>query len=271
MWQQHQETIAFIRDRIPDFDPEIAIVLGSGLGRFVDKIETTAVLPYAEIPHFKPTAVLGHAGNLVFGTLAGRRLVCQQGRYHYYEGHTIAEVVFPIRIMHGLGARTLLVSNASGGIDRDFRVGDIMVIRDHINFTGTNPLLGPNEPRFGPRFPDMTYAYHPDLRNAIHRIAGDLDIALREGVYIGVSGPTYETPAEIDAFRILGAHAVGMSTVPEVIAANHVGMKVLGLSCIANAAAASGADKLDHGDIEQVIGAMSDRFENLVAAWIAQC
>ncbi len=270
-WHKREETLAFLKERVGDFEPEIAVVLGSGLGGFGARLEPHAVIAYTEIPHFKPVGVLGHAGNLIFGTLGGRRLVCQQGRYHYYEGHAIAEVVFPIRVMHGLGARTLVVTNAAGGIDPSLEVGDIMMIRDHINLQGTNPLIGTNDDRFGPRFPDMTYAYDPAFRVALRVLAEELGLQLHEGVYLAVSGPSYETPAEIRAFGMLGADAVGMSTVPEVIAANHLGMKVLGLSCISNAAAAEGADKLDHSHIEGVIGEMSIRFEKLITAWIAQC
>ena len=270
-FEQVNECKDFLQQRVPGFEPEVAVVLGSGLGGFADRIEKIAEIPYAQIPHFKPVGVIGHAGNLVFGTLGSKRLVCQQGRYHYYEGHSLAEVVHPIRVMHSLGAESLVVTNAAGGIAPSLGVGSIMMIRDHINMQGANPLIGANDDRFGTRFPDMTYAYAPDYRTTARNLAQALGIPIHEGVYLAVSGPSYETPAEIHAFRVLGADAVGMSTVPEVIAANHLGMKVLGLSCIANAAAADGADKLDHSEIKDVIDAMGDRFENLVSTWIREC
>jgi len=264
-------SVEYLGEAVPGFEPDVAVVLGSGLGDFADRIEKIAEIPYTRIPHFKPVGVSGHAGNLIIGTLGQKKIICQQGRYHYYEGHTLTEVVHPIRVMKMLGAETLIVTNAAGGIDQSFEVGDIMMIRDHINFQGANPLIGPNDPRFGTRFPDMTYAYAPELRAAMRALAEELGILLHEGTYIAVTGPSYETPAEIHAFRTLGADAVGMSTVPEVIAANHLGMKVLGLSCIANAAAAVGAQQLDHAEIKDVIDAMGDRFEKLVSTWIQRC
>ena len=262
------ETAAFLKQKTAGFEPEIAVVLGSGLGSFADRIEVAATIPYSQIPHFKQTAVAGHSGNLIFGQVGGRKVVCQQGRYHFYEGHHITEVVFPIRVMAKLGAQTLVVTNAAGGINGDFGVGDIMMIRDHINFQGTNPLIGPNDDTFGPRFPDMTFAYDPDYRQQMREVSKSLDIPIREGVYLAVTGPSYETPAEIHMFRTLGADAVGMSTVPEVIAASHLGMRVLGLSCISNAAAGMSGEKLDHTDVEKVVKVMGRQFENLVTRWI---
>lgn len=266
--QKCQETLDFLQKRVPGFQPEIAVVLGSGLGRFADLIQVEATVAYAEIPNFKQTAVVGHSGNLIFGMVGGHKVVCQQGRYHFYEGHAITDVVFPIRVMAALGADKLIVTNAAGGINTIFAVGDIMMIRDHINFQGTNPLIGPNEDQMGPRFPDMTFAYDPDFRRQMHEVAESLGIPIQEGVYLAVTGPSYETPAEISMFRTIGADAVGMSTVPEVIAASHLGMRVLGLSCISNAAAGMSGEKLDHTDVEKVAKTMGHHFENLVRTWI---
>ena len=268
-WQRCLETVAYLKSVVkPWSEPKLGIVLGSGLGRFGEKIENPTVVPYDAIPHFHPATVKGHAGNLIFGKVCGQNVVCQQGRYHYYEGHPIAETIFPIRVMHGLGVQSLLVANAAGGIRESFKVGDIMVIRDHINFQGTNPLIGPNDDHFGPRFPDMSYPYDRQFAEAVHRCAGDMGLTLQDGVYISVTGPSYETPAEIRCFRIWGADAVGMSTVNEVIAANHCGMRVLGLSCIANAASGMDDQRLAHEDVAAVIDTMSQQFESLVLRWI---
>ena len=203
-WDRCQETVAYIKEQVPWKKPNLAVVLGSGLGNFGARIENPVILPYSEIPHFHVSTVKGHAGNLIFGTIAGKRVVCQQGRYHYYEGHPISETIYPIRVMRMLGADNLLVSNAAGGINGDFRVGDIMVIRDHINFQGTNPLMGPNDERFGKRFPDMTYPYDSTYMKGIRACAESMGLSLRDGVYISVTGPSYETPAEIHCFRTLG-------------------------------------------------------------------
>lgn len=266
--QNIQETTAFLAGKIGDFTPEIAIVLGSGLGNYAEQIQVHKIIPYNEIPHYKETGVVGHSGNLVFGEISNKKVVCQQGRYHFYEGHSIQDVVFPVRVMAALGAKTLIVTNASGGINLDFREGDIMLIRDQINFQGANPLIGPNLENLGPRFPDMSYAYDQEYSEKMLLLAHKLEVDIRQGTYLAVTGPCYETPAEIRMFRTLGADAVGMSTVPEVIAANHCGMRVLGLSCISNAAAGITDEKLDHTDVERVIGAMAFQFENLVSRWI---
>lgn len=264
------ETVSFLHDRLGQEAPDFAMVLGSGLGGFGEEIEDAVAVPYEAIPHFKGVGVVGHKGRLIAGKVAGKRVLCQQGRYHFYEGHSIQDVVYPIRVMAALGAKKLIVTNAAGGINTGFRVGDIMVIRDHINFQGTNPLMGANHDDLGPRFPDMTYAYHPEFRVKIQAVAADLGQELQDGVYLAVSGPSYETPAEIKAFQVLGADAVGMSTVPEVIAANHMGLQVLGLSCISNAAAADGGEKLDHSHVAEVINAMGSRFQQLVTRFIAE-
>ena len=268
-WRDCLETVAYLKSVSTPWEaPALGIVLGSGLGHFGKRIENPVTVPYTDIPHFHAATVKGHAGNLIFGTVGGHQVVCQQGRYHYYEGHPISDTVFPIRVMHGLGVKTLLVANAAGGIRESFKVGDIMVIRDHINFQGTNPLIGPNDDHFGPRFPDMSYPYDRNYAEAIHRCAKEMNLELQDGVYISVTGPSYETPAEIRCFRIWGADAVGMSTVNEVIAANHCGMRVLGLSCIANAASGMASQRLAHEDVAAVIDRMSHQFESLVLRWI---
>lgn len=268
VWDKALETKAFINQQVPDFKPSLAIVLGSGLGQFAKRIDVIKTIPYAEIPHFKPTSVEGHAGNLIFGTLAGRQVICQQGRYHFYEGHAIQDTIFPIRVMRALGVDTLIVTNAAGGINLDYRKGDIMLIRDQINFQGTNPLIGPNPPEFGPRFPDMSHAFDPAYCEKMLATAASLEIELKQGVYISVTGPSYETPAEIRMFRAWGADAVGMSTANEVIAANHCGMRVVGLSCISNEAAGITDEKLSHDDVGDVVNRMSQKLENLVEAWV---
>ena len=252
------------------FKPEVAVVLGSGLGRFALHIDVARSVPYEEIPGFHRTSVIGHSGNLIFGTIAGKRVVCQQGRLHYYEGHSIQDVAFPVRVMYTLGARSLVITNAAGGINEGFEPGDIMLIRDHINFQGTNPLLGPNDPELGERFPDMTRTYDPEYAEQVLAIAERQGLAIRQGVYIGVAGPSYETPAEIRMFRGLGADAVGMSTVPEVIAAHHIGFRVVGLSCITNHGAGIKDELLSHEQIEEVVSVMGDRFEKLVIRFIEE-
>jgi purine-nucleoside phosphorylase len=216
--------------------PQIAIILGSGLGSLADEVQMDAVFPYYEIPGFPVSTVAGHAGRLLLGTLAGKKVVVMQGRFHFYEGYPMAKIIFPIRVLHALGANSLIVTNAAGGLNPDFDPGDVMLITDHINAMGTNALIGPNEDTIGPRFPDMTHTYAPDLRALAANIARREGIPLRQGIYVGLSGPTYETPAERRYIRLIGGDAVGMSTVPEVTAANHAGMRILGLSAITNKA-----------------------------------
>lgn len=217
--------------------PEIALILGSGLGELVSSIDARHIVDYSEIPHCQTSGAPGHLGQLVFGTLLGRQVVAMQGRLHGYEGNTPEQVVFPLRVMHTLGAQTLITTNAAGAINADWHVGDVMVITDHINFTGENPLIfSQQETAYNP-CPDMTYAYTPELRELAKAAAGKAGITLREGVYLGLRGPSFETPAEIRAFRIWGADAVGMSTVHEVIAAASCGMRVVGFSLLTNMAA----------------------------------
>lgn len=231
-----QEAAAYIRSRIAK-ESRVGIILGSGLGDIAERIENKQEIPYREIPHFVCSTAPGHKGQMVAGTLSGTPVICMQGRLHYYEGHSMQDIVFPVRVMKQLGVETLIVTNAAGGVNMNYQVGDLMLLEDHINFLGNNPLIGPNIEEIGPRFCDMTYAYTPSLRNLADTVAERLGITLRHGVYLGYSGPSFETPAEIRAFRTLGADAVGMSTVPEVIAASHCGMKVLAFTLITNMAA----------------------------------
>ncbi len=233
------EKITAARDYIlarTQIKPQIAVILGSGLGALADEVQVDAVFPYSEIPGFPVSTVVGHAGQLVLGTLAGKEVVVMQGRFHYYEGYPMSLVVFPVRVMHALGADTLIVTNAAGGLNPDFDAGEVMLITDHINMMGANPLIGHNEDTIGPRFPDMTHTYNLDLRTLVQDEAELEGITLRQGVYVATSGPTFETPAERRHFRVIGGDATGMSTVPEVIAANHAGMRILGMSAITNKA-----------------------------------
>ena len=237
--EQYIETAEYLKQRINRAGkqiPRVAVVLGSGLGKLADRIETPLTIPYGEIPHFKASTAVGHKGNLIVGTLGGNGVIAMQGRFHYYEGYTMQEVTYPVRVFSLLGVDTLLVSNAAGACNPDYRVGDLMVITDHINLM-PNPLIGPNLDDFGPRFPDMTEVYSPRLRHEADRIAAEQGLTLQHGVYIAGTGPTYETLAEYCMYRILGGDACGMSTVPEVIVARHCGMEVFGMSVITNQSA----------------------------------
>ena len=230
------EAAAALERRIGEI-PSVAIVLGSGLGAFAESLADRMVVPYEELPHWPASHVIGHAGTLVAGAARGRRVLALSGRVHLYEGHSLSTVTFATRVLGVLGIRTLLLTNAAGGINAGFGEGALMVIDDHINLLGTNPLIGPNDDRFGTRFPDMSNVYSPRLRAIADRASAESGVPVEHGVYIAVTGPSYETPAEIRAFRTLGADAVGMSTVPEAIVARHMGIEVLGISCISNMAA----------------------------------
>ena len=244
------EAVDAIHERAGDQKPKVGLVLGSGLGAFADSFENAQAIDYDDIPHFHPSGIVGHAGRLVLGEVASVSCVAMQGRIHYYEGHPMATVVFPVRTLIRLGVDTLIITNSAGGISQRLEVGALMVIRDHLNLFGANPLRGWNDDRIGPRFPDLSEAYAAELRALASRAADGAGIALTEGVYVGLAGPSYETPAEIEMFRRLGGDAVGMSTVPEVIAANHMGARVLGISCITNLAAGSGPE-LSHEDVTE--------------------
>ncbi len=240
--------VAFLKMKY-DKTPKLGLILGSGLGILAEEIEKPVKIPYRDIPDFPVSTVEGHAGQLVFGLLEGIEVVAMQGRFHYYEGYSFEKVTFPVRVMKGLGVETLIVTNAAGGINEGFSPGDLMIISDHINNMGANPLIGPNDARLGARFPDMSEAYSKDLRKLAKQTATKLNLDVKEGVYVAFTGPTYETPAEIRAFRILGADAVGMSTVPEVIVARHSGLRVLGISCITNMAAGILDQPLSHEEV----------------------
>ena len=247
--------------------PEFGLILGSGLGELAEEVENPIILDYSEIPHWGQSTVAGHAGKLVYGELAGRKVLALQGRFHYYEGNSLEVVTFPVRVMKALGCVGVLVTNAAGGIG--FGPGTLMAISDHINFTGQNPLIGQNLDEFGPRFSDMSAAYTPEYRQVAARVAAKNGIKLEEGVYIGVTGPCYETPAEIRAFKTLGADAVGMSTVPEVIVATHSGLKVLGISCISNHAAGF-QEELNHDEVVEVTNQVKGDFKQLIKAILAE-
>jgi purine-nucleoside phosphorylase len=244
--------------------PRVAVVLGSGLGSFADRLEARSALPYDTIRGMPAPAVAGHAGNLVFGRAGAVDVVAMQGRAHLYEGHGPAEVVFGVRLMIQLGAEVVILTNAAGGIDPSFEAGDLMLIGDHLNLTGQSCLVGPNDDMLGPRFPDMSTPYDPELRAVAHAVAEGQGFSLREGVYAGLLGPSYETPAEIRMLQVLGAQAVGMSTVLEVIAARHMGARVLGLSCITNLAAGLGLDPLSHAEVQATAARVRERFEGLL-------
>ena len=245
------ESAQYIQSRYKT-KPKIGLVLGSGLGIYVDQIQNKTIIPYQEIPHFKRTSVEGHQGCLILGDVHGVPVAALQGRIHAYEGHPMEEIVHPVRVLAALGIEILILTNASGGINLDYHPGDLVAINDHINLTGRNPLQGPNIAELGPRFPDMTQAYDASLIEVMHEVAKAHHVNMKTGVYCSVLGPSYETPAEIRMLRTIGGDMVGMSTVPEVIAANHLGLKVAGVACITNYAAGIKAEKLSHADVKLV-------------------
>lgn len=257
-----------LKARLP-FVPDLAIVLGSGLGALAESPEakTGTTVPFTDLPGFPTQTVVGHGGKLVFCELEGRKVLLQAGRFHFYEGHPLAVVTAPMRIYARLGIKSVLLTNAAGAINPHFRVGELMVISDHLNFTGANPLIGPNVPP-GPRFSDMSTAYDAGLRKQLHAAAEGLGQRLQEGVYVGVTGPCYESPAEIRAFRTLGADAVGMSTVPEVIVARHDGLRVAGISCLCNMGAGMLPQPLTHEEVLEAGAASAASFEALVRSFI---
>ena len=263
MYTKIRETVAAILDRHPQ-RPVLGLILDSGLGPYAESFREKTVIPFQELPHFPRSTVPGHSGSLVLGEAEGVPAVAMQGRVHFYEGYTMAEVTYPIRVLGGLGIRQLIVTNAAGGINVNFRPGDLMLITDHINLMGTNPLIGKNLDELGPRFPDMSDAYDTGMRETALRTAGDWGISLHQGVYLGLTGPSYETPAEIRMFRSLGADAVGMSTVPEVVVANHMGIRILGLSCITNMAAGILPRKLTHQEVMDTTEMVKEKFISLL-------
>ncbi len=267
MYSKLQETVAFIREKSTR-SPVLGLILGSGLGAYADTFINPTVIPFDELPNFPRSTILGHAGKLILGEAEGVPVAAMQGRVHFYEGYPMSEVVFPVRVLGCLGIRQLVVTNAAGGVNAKFRPGDLMLITDHINLTGANPLIGRNIDELGARFPDMSEAYDSAMREAALRAAVRRGIALRQGVYIGLSGPSYETPAEIRMCRILGADAVGMSTVPEVIAASQMGIRVLGISCITNMAAGILPQKLSHQEVMDTTERVREQFISLLRATI---
>lgn len=263
--QKIKEAVTAIRART-DIAPKAAVVLGSGLGSVAEAIENKVVIPYGDIPHWPVSTAVGHAGRLVMGELGGVPVAAMEGRVHFYEGYSMEDIVFPVRVFGALGVKTYFATNASGGIDLGCAPGELAAIYDHINYMGTNPLIGPNDDSLGPRFPDMSYAYDRDYLALLDEVAREQGITLRHAVYIAFTGPSYETPAEIRMARVMGADVVGMSTVPEVIAANHMGMRVAAVSCVANYAAGVTSDKLAH---EDVVAGMQRAAKSLAPLMIA--
>ena len=283
-----ERAAAFLRSRLGDQEPgaksqqpssalratagkpvaDVAIVLGSGLGDFTRSLQDSVSIPYTDIPHWPASAVIGHAGKLVVGMIRSKRVVALSGRAHFYEGHSMPVVTFATRVLGRLGIRTLVLTNAAGGINLNFQPGTLMVIDDHINLMGTNPLVGSNDDRFGPRFPDMTEAYSKRLRQIADEAAAASTVAIAHGIYVALHGPSYETPAEIRYLRAIGADAVGMSTVPETIVARHMGMEVLGISCITNPAAGVLPKPLVHDEVMEVARRVRGEFATLLHAVI---
>lgn len=264
--RQVQEAAAYIKEKLGGRAPEIAITLGSGLGDLADHLVDAVQIPYGEIPHFPVSTVAGHKGQFVVGKLEGREVLCMQGRFHYYEGYDLKQVTLPVRVMKLLGISTLIVTNAAGGINTGFRPGNLMLIEDHLNLTGENPLIGENLEAFGDRFFDMTVAYDAEYRALAEQLAAELNIPLQKGVYAWLTGPNYETPAEIRYLRAIGADAVGMSTVPEVLVARHSGLRVCGISCITNLAAGMGDGLLSHEEVKETADRVKVDFIRLVTA-----
>lgn len=258
-----QEAAAYIQSKISE-TPEVGLILGSGLGVLAELVEQPVTIAYGDIPHFPVSTVEGHAGELLIGKIAGRTVAMMKGRFHMYEGYGPELTAFPVRVMKAIGVSKLLVTNAAGGINTSYKPGDLMIISDHLNMTGRNPLIGANDNRLGVRFPDMSQAYSPQLRQKAKDVAASQGVELQEGVYVGFLGPNYETPAEIRMLRILGGDAVGMSTVSEVIVAQHAGIEVLGISCISNMAAGILDQPLSHDEVMETAELVRDQFLKLV-------
>lgn len=258
-----EETLDYINEYTDNFEPEIGIVLGSGLGDLADKYCDIAI-PYSNIPHFAKSTVQGHKGQLVFADINGRKVVMMQGRNHFYEGHSMSDVTYPIKVMKKLGVKTLILTNAAGAVNKSFRPADLMIITDHINFMGTNPLIGRNDENFGVRFPDMSEVYSKNLIKIVDAAGRLLKLDLKHGVYMATTGPSYETPAEIKMARFMGADAIGMSTVPEAIVANYCGIEVIGISCISNYATGVSTKKLSHEEVIETTDKVKAKFKELV-------
>lgn len=261
--QKLEKTVAHIH-HVKKTNPRVGVILGSGLGDFVEKMENKTVIPYNDIPHFKKVTVQGHDGKMILGTVGGVEVVALQGRFHLYEGHDMEDVVYPVRVLAKLGIETLIVTNAAGGVNLSYSPGDLVILTDQINLTGRNPLIGPNDDSIGPRFPDMSHAFNAKYIDILAETAAELKMNNRQGVYVGVLGPTYETPAEIRMFRILGGDVVGMSTVHEVIVANHIGLKVCGVSCVTNMGAGIIDQTLKHEDIKDEANKVMSNFTELL-------
>ena len=263
-----QKCVAAVQGKAPGFKPKLGIILGSGLGGFADGLKRATIIPYSELPDFPQSSVHGHAGRLVLGYLGDIPVVAMQGRVHFYEGYAPWQVGFPARVLCALGIELLTVTNAAGGINLKFAAGDLMAMTDHLNLSGYNALVGLNDEKLGPRFPDMSHAYDPKYLDVLRAAAKAEKIELKEGVYVSLSGPTYETPAEIRMLRTLGADAVGMSTVPEVMVAAHMGVKVAGVSCITNLAAGISPNKLSHDEVSETANRVKEVFERLLRRFL---
>ncbi len=262
-----EETKKYLLDKIKQ-SPKIGLILGSGLGTLADEIEDALIIDYKDIPNFPVSTVEGHAGQLVIGRLMGKQVVAMKGRFHYYEGYNMEEVTFPVRVMKAIGVDLLIVTNACGGLNNDLYPGALMVINDHINMTGNNPLIGSNYPDLGPRFPDMSNAYDKDLIKLVHKAGEKIGVKTHEGVYVSISGPTYSSKAESKMFRLMGADTIGMSTVPEVIVARHSDMKVIGISCVTDMAIFEGSKTISHQEVMEVADKARPKFINLVKSVI---
>jgi len=267
VFQKLTETVKYIRSITPT-KPRVGLTLGSGLGAFVKEIEVEQSIPYKQIPYFMPPTVEGHQGNLIFGKVGSQSIVVLQGRNHFYEGHSMETVVFPTRTLALLGIESLIVTNSAGGFGETMQAGDFMIIEDHINLMGTNPLMGPNIKELGPRFPDMTEAYDKNLIEKMEQVFQKQKTRYHKGIYCGVSGPTYETPAEVRYLKLIGGKAVGMSTVPEVIAANHLGLRVAALSCITNLASGISRQKLSHQEVTETAKKVEQQFTSFLKEFI---
>lgn len=263
LYERAEHAARFIRSRAPE-EIRVALVLGSGLGAFADELEDASAIPYSEIPGFARPTVEGHAGRLVVGKVGGVSVAAMQGRFHFYEGYKLEEVTFPVRVLALAGASSIVLTNAAGGLNNAFEQGSLVLISDHLNLMGTNPLLGPNDARFGPRFPDMTEVYDREYQEAVVAEAHAMNIELRRGIYAALSGPSYETPAEIRMLRLLGADAVGMSTVPEAIVARQMGLRVLGISCITNMAAGMLDEPINHEEVIETGERVRETFAGLL-------